>query len=106
MEWDLIRNDGRLVQKAQGGKTVLTTDRVVLVENGRRGCIWSKITQNQLFAERELQAREGVALLHFGVLTLLGDLPRKVAGTHNETRDLPDIKPFHHPTCDIPERLR
>ena len=54
MEWDLIRNDGRLVQKAQGGKTVLTTDRVVLVENGRSGCQWSKITQNQLFAEGKL----------------------------------------------------
>lgn len=51
MEWDLIRNDGRLVQKAQGGKTVLATDRVVLVENGRSGCIWSKIAQQQLFAE-------------------------------------------------------
>ena len=65
MEWDLIRNDGRLVQKAQGGKTVLATDRVVLVENGRSGCQWSKITQNQFFAERELQAREGIPPLHF-----------------------------------------
>ena len=65
MEWDLIRNDGRLVQKAQGGKTVLATDRVVLVENGRSSCRWSKIAQNQFFAERELQAQEGVAHLHF-----------------------------------------
>lgn len=72
---------GVLAQKLQCRKSVLTTHYI-----GQRGSIrvfmGTEITHGQLFAEGELQAGEGVAHLHLGILTTLGHKPICTQITH------------------------
>ena len=64
-----------LVQEVEGGKAVLATNYIGFWSDRGGGSRWCKIVQYCLFTERELQAGEGVALLHFGIVALLGNEP-------------------------------